>query len=268
MRSAEPALTSADEHVWRLWCLTARAHARTDAHRKRVDEALRASERCLAKHSRCAVMWSGGKDSTAMAHLIRVGLGADVEIVSEKDDLDYPGEEEYVTGLAATWGARLRILRPEVSPQEWLKAHVDELELCADMHSRAAGLSKACFYGLVEEDNKERDAIFLGLRAAESAGRKDNREKHGLTYRRRNGLVVCQPLADWSGLDVYAYLLAHDVPVLPVYRCVAFMHAREPWRVRKSWWLPTTHGGVAWLRHYWPTLFDQMCQWIPLARRV
>jgi len=160
----EPILSREDERIWNSWCATAMMHFRSAAHRRRVDQAKRITSACLEAHPNSAVMWSGGKDSTALSHLVAVELGAKVPLVSEKDDLDFDGEESYLQRLASGWDASLEILRPPISPKQWFAEHAHELTFETDIHSRSAGLSKACFYNVVEEDNRKRGAIFLGLR--------------------------------------------------------------------------------------------------------
>lgn len=265
----EPILRPEDHAAWQNWMATARMHARTRLHRVRVDRAKRVVAEFLSCTPDAAVMWSGGKDSTAMTYLVCVELGhRSLPVYSEKDDLDYPGEREYVERLAAEWRIDLRIIEPPTSPLEWVRAHRDELVACDDLHSRAAGLSKECFYGLVEAATAHHEAIMLGLRAKESRGRLLNRKVRGDSYRKRSGQWVCTPIVDWRGLDVMAYLASREIDVLPVYRCIAFAHAREPWMVRKSWWLPghaSAMGGMAWLRHYWPSLYEQAKQLVSHA---
>lgn len=289
----EPILTDEDRAVWASWERAALVHARTQAHRRLVERSRAAVLEALALPGvvRPSVSWSAGKDSTAMAHLVCVtaGAAAGVELVSEKDDLDYPGEREYVERYAAAWGARLKILTPAVSPREWIatRAAREEIVCCDDIHSRAAGLSKACFYRLMEEDNAGRGLVMLGLRAEESnirealanralGQRREAREAgrahpaSGLTYWHEGAAQWrAVPVARWRGLDVFAYLLAHDVEPLHVYRCVAFMHADRPWMIRKSWWLPGgaagRYGQVAWLKRYYPSLYRQLRTWMSEA---
>jgi len=265
----EPRLSADDVRAWDIWRRAALVHARSQRHLRAVDKARRIVADGLEKAPRAALMWSGGKDSTAMTHLVCVDMGAGVDVISEKDDLDYPGEVEYVTALAEAWGCKLRIVTPGQSPVAWMDAHAHELDAGDDIHSRAAGLSKACFYALVEAATTSYDGILLGLRQEESHGRRMNAATHGACYRRKSGQWTIAPLTYWSGLDVFAYLLSRDIDPLHVYRCIAFMHAREPWRLRKSWWIPgasSRHGGTAWLRHYYPTLFRRLLQWIPSER--
>lgn len=273
---AEPILDSHDRAVWARWMIVADRHARSITHRRRVDQARRLVDQCLREaRGDAVVMWSGGKDSTVMAHLITEATGGEVPLVSEKDDLDYPGEEQYVTALARQWLAGLQIVRPPFSLEDWIRDHAHELDVAGDFHSRAAGLSKAAFYQVVEEATKDREALFLGLRAAESQHRERNRRYNGLIYRRHSapgqerGQLVCTPLGDWQGIDVYAYAIKHGIELLPVYRCVGFMYEREPWRVRKSWWIPggfSAMGGIVWLRRYWPSLYQRLLEWFPAAQ--
>lgn len=241
---------------------------RSAEHRRLVASALRHIEHAMVCASSPVVAWSGGKDSTVLSHLA-LSVDPTIQLVSEKDDLDYPGEEAYVTGLAASWGAALDIVRPPISPAQWVAEHSHEIGVCDDFHSRAAGLSKACFYDVMEEYNASRDLVFLGLRAAESKGRQRNRMANGVTYTRKDGTTICNPLSDWTGLDVFTYLFTHGIEPLHVYRCVGFMHQREPWRIRKSWWIPGSagrHGGISWLRRYYPSLFARLREWFPRAQ--
>ena len=275
--ATEPILRKEDHELWEIWQRTALAHSRTQAYKRRVDRARALAIEALSAQPDAAVMWSCGKDSTALLHLVCVELGARVRVYAEKDDLDYPGELDYAHRLARQWDLDLEILSPPVSPAQWIADNGHELQDCSDVHSRAAGLSKACFYNVVEAANARHDLVFLGLRAEESEGRRMNRIFNGVHYYKQpsklvpRGIWTSTPIADWKGIDVFAYLAERDVEILPVYRCIALMHASEPWRVRKSWWIPGSHsrfGGAVWLRHYYPSLFRQLVQWIPAVSTV
>lgn len=244
-------------------------HSQTDAHQRKVDQAKAAIESALASSSGWACMVSSGKDSSMLGHLV-ASIDKTVEWVSEKDDLDYPGEREYVETLAAGCGAPLTVVEPGFSVWERFAELAPTLGAWEDIHARAATLSAEAFYSVVEAATAGRP-IFLGLRAEESRGRAMNRYSRGLTYTKRSGQVVCQPIADWKALDVYAYAAAHGLELLPVYRCVALMHSDDPSRVRKSWWVggaANANGHVRWLAHYWPSLFARLCSVMPHARRM
>lgn len=259
----EPILSAEDRRVWDRWSTTFRMHSRTSAYARAVEGAKRIAGGALSTSAAPVASWSGGKDSTALVHLIRVGLGADVPAVSEKDDLDYPGEDAYVTDLAASLGLRLKVVRPPISPTAWLLERRGSLSAGEDMHSRAAGLSRACFYGVMEQANEGHDLVLWGLRAEESGRRRALLASKGSTYKLKSGPSRCAPLASWTGLDVFAYMQAHGVEPLPVYRCCGWLpeHRAKPWLIRKSWWIPgahAKHGQVAWLQRYWPSLHAKL----------
>lgn len=271
--ATEPILRADDIAAWDIWMRTAAVHARTQAFRRHVDSAKRAVDRALAKSRKACFSWSAGKDSTDGSHLVTVEMGyREVELLSEKDDLDFPGEEAYVTDLAAAWGATLRIVRPAISPAAFIEAAALRGEIHAgdDIHGRAAALSKACFYKVMEEADRAYDVVMLGLRAEESGMRRMVREKRGLVYElaSRGGQVRANPLGDWTGLDVFAYAESRGIPMLHVYRCIGLMHRDKPWRLRKSWWLPgsgSARGQIVWLERYYPSLFRRLVSWMPHA---
>lgn len=270
----EPILDDADREAWADWQDACAAHARTQRYRRQVDSARRVLDQVLAAGHRTCVSWSGGKDSTVLTHLALVLHGAPWDVASEKDDLDYPGEEQYVLQLAEQWGVRerLTILRPPISPREYYAQAVREIGAGADVHGRAAGLSKTCFYNVMAAHDRLYECVLMGLRTEESGTRERLRESRGRYYWHKGSRQWrAIPIADWQAIDVYAYALAHGIELLPVYRCVGFAHAREPWLLRKSWWVPGTHsatGGVAWLRRYYPSLYRTLCSWSPEASHL
>ena len=266
---SEPRLRDDDHRIFGAWMRAAAMHAQTDRHQRRVDQARAAIGAALASEEGWACMVSAGKDSSVLGHLV-ASMDSTVEWFSEKDDLDYPCEREYVTGLASRCLAPLTVVTPPFSVWDRFASLAGELGAWEDIHGRASSLSSDAFYDVVEGATAGRP-IFLGLRAEESRGRAANRYSRGLTYTKRSGQTVCQPLGDWRALDVYAYAAAHDLELLPVYRCVAMMHAEDPSRIRKSWWVggaANANGHVRWLAHYWPSLFAKLCGVMPHARRM
>lgn len=261
----EPRLTEEDRRIWRRLTRAALAWSRKSSHRRAVD---RAADVILAHHRECPdayIGWSAGKDSTALTHLACVELGMRIDVMSIKDDLDFPGEREYVERLGREWDLRLDVIEPGFSLLEWLAAHPPEPG--EDIHGRATRFSDEAFYGLIDEYVMRRGCAdaYLGLRADESRHRRLNFWTRGHRYRKRDGACICQPLATWKALDVYAYLMSRDIDLLPVYKCVRM--TSDPMSVRKSWWLPGTsgrHGAGIWLRMYYPSLFATMKRLLPL----
>lgn len=239
---------------------TAMLHIHTRAHRSRVDAAKRIVERANEDPHTWRLGLSCGKDSTALALLLH-DMGATMTAMSVKDDLDYPGEEVYARTLSARCGLELEVLRPRISLQAFLVEQ--KISLVNDLHSRAAELSREHFYALLDQHRAAMsyDAVMLGLRMEESRGRKMNALAHGTLYtRKRDGLTVCQPLAGWKAIDVHAFLMSHDVPLLPVYGC---LDPGMTWlEIRKSWWVAGGYASsigshYAWLRRWWPVQWER-----------
>ena len=265
-RVTEPILSADDIAIWGRWQRTCEAHAKTRAFARRIESTERTVASALARAPHAMVSWSGGKDSTVMTHLVCVRMGARIVVVSEKDDLDFPGEEDYVRRLATEWSLDLRIVRPDASPWAWFVEHAKTLRAGQDIHGRSAGLSKACFYGVMEAVNAQYDAVLMGLRTEESRARSNLRAARGRAYTLKSGRMHVLPIADWRGLDVLTYAHANGIDLLPVYRCVGLMHEHEPWNIRKSWWLPgasSWFGQLTWLRRYYPSLFRRLREVMP-----
>lgn len=267
---AEPVLSAEDRRIWDRWCRAARVHAGTQLHRRRVDRARAVVDDFASRTRRPYVAWSAGKDSTAMTHLACVDRDhRDWRVMSIKDDLDFPGEEEYVRALGAAWGlTALDVVHPPFSLQEWVREHCAGMDVGEDIHGRTAGLSRAAFYSVITAYAAEHqaDGALLGLRAAESPGRNLNRATHGTIYAHHDGILRATPLADWQGLDVYGYLLTHGIEPLHVYRCCGL--ATSPEKVRKSWWLPgasVSSGATVWLHTYYPSLYRKLRELWPAA---
>lgn len=275
---SEPLLSEEDRRLWdEVWTPVFHAHVLSRRFRQRHAQALEWARQGLQQAQRPVLMVSGGKDSTALGELVLGELGAHCAVVSEKDDLDYPGEEDHLRLLGARWGTEIEVVRPPLSLQGWLDKHGRGMSASDELHSRLCAFSKVGFYEVVQARTAGHDAVVLGLRKEESRHRLVDRATHGPLYRWQSGpdagrLRIC-PIIDWTGLDVLAYCVARGAPLLPLYRCIAFPpeYQQEPWRIRKSWWLPgksARWGGAAWLNRYYPSLFRRMCDWFPDARSM
>ena len=85
------------------------------------------------------------------------------------------------------------------------------------------------------------------------------RRTHGTLYQWRSGLWRGLPIADWTGLDVFAFLLSTSTPYMPLYD---WDDEQPPHSLRMSWvvapdFLSRGHG--AWLRRHDPGLWRTLC---------
>lgn len=257
----EPVLTERDVAAWETWSAVCLRWAKTRLHRARVLKAAAVIQGMLLAAPHAYITWSGGKDSTALAHLCSI-LGVR-QSMCQIDDLDYPGKREYVAGLAQAWGLAVDFVEPAHSMAERLR-----LEWAGeDIHSRRSTFSSDGFYDVVDRyaEERGRPGLYMGLRKEESSHRLRNRMKNGLMYRTATGEWRCCPLGDWASEDVFGYLFTHGIDPMDVYRCCA---DTPPGKLRMAWWVPgtsATRGQGVWLRRYWPSLYQRWLGLQPAA---
>lgn len=217
------------------------------------------AEDCIKKFQDMGGRWyvacSGGKDSVVLAHLVNT-IAPGTLVWSEKDDMDYPGEREYLAGISAKYGWSLEIASPSVS----LWDVIGTFDTCEDLHSRGTSFSDQFFYSLVAEQESKYDGAYLGLRTQESRGRFINYAVRSDIYQRKNGKHTCTPLATWEAEDVFAYLVSREIPIFDVYFKTLFVGG-DPCKIRKSWILPSgraAQGQALFLKHYYPEIFDRL----------
>lgn len=265
MSRIEPILSDEDLEVWDIWQRTCLAHAGTRLHKRRVEAAKQAAQEALDHTSPWYAAVSAGKDSAVMLHLIAsVAKSGEAAAASVVDDVEYPGEREQLSALSDCVGIPIEIASPEMST--WQAIVDSKCAIYEPLHDVASGVSKSAFMPVISRIESKYNGVFLGLRAEESKYRNVSRAVRGRLYQRNRvsgvgKLWTSTPIADWRGLDVYAYAFTHSVPLHPLYRCCAFVHRKDPSRLRLDWWLPGQHGAkghVQWLRRYYPSLYTKL----------
>lgn len=233
-------------------------NSKLDSYRRKVDKSIAITKEAIGMGISWYVAWSGGKDSTVLAHLVNEQVPG-IPVWSEKDDCDFPGELDYVLEVAKKYNFNLALTQPESSLWDML----DSYDIFEDLHSRGTRFSDSFFYSAVEEQMQKYDGCFLGLRTEESKSRLWNYKKHGYIYKKKDGKYICTPLANWKAIDVFTYLIANDIPVLDVYKKTKFS---SPEQIRKAWVLPSKQakdGYCVWLRYYYPELYNKLARRFP-----
>lgn len=263
MSRIEPILTDEDREIWALWRETCLLHADTRLHKRRVAKAVESINRALDTCAPwyCAV--SAGKDSAVMLRLIS-SIDPSVRGCSVVDDIEYPGEREQLTALSNLCDVPIEQHSPVQS--SWDIFVASNSAIYDNLHDVNSPLSRDVFMPVLSVIESRFQGVFLGLRSEESKHRVVNRAVRGVLYQRKRiandaKMWTCTPIADWRGLDVYAYAFSHDVPLHPLYQCCALAHRADPSRLRLDWWLPGKHGArghVQWLRRYYPSLYGKL----------
>jgi phosphoadenosine phosphosulfate reductase len=265
----EPLINKEDMRIWENWQRQCLVWSKTRTYKKAIYNAKRNIEQMATICPNAYIAYSGGKDSTVMLHLASSMIPG-MSAMSVKDDMDFPGEEEYVRSTAKKYNVPLDVIKPTFSCQQWLSENAKNLTVDGDMHSRQAKFSDEAFYQLIEKYRQEKlsPGVYLGLRKKESHGRLMNRVKHGAIYLKQNGETVCQPICDLTGQDLYAYIFENNIELLPLYQCVRL--ATRPDLIRKSWWIVnySKMGGFLWLKTYYPSLYDKLKMMFVEARAL
>lgn len=241
---------------------------RLHATRRRFEHAAERTAAFLAAHPRSYVAWSGGKDSTVVAHLAW-SVNSHVTIGHFEADWCFPETHEYMAMLAsrfewrrADWrvGSALDAMR---SNGTW-----DFTAPCGEDHWAETIIHGPARLAFAQHP----DGMLWGLRADESLARRWLLgSRHG-EFRRVSGDCagqwVASPIWDWSADDVWAYLAYHDIPPNPIYPRLAALGA-PPVSHRVSLILSSDgweRGRGYWLRRGWPGLWQRISLVLPRAR--
>lgn len=156
---------------------------------------------------------SGGKDSTVLWHLAN-----QVKPKTPGAFFDSGGEHPlslpFLKELAAHISAPLHVFQPRIN----------YLELLNLAYSGGAWISSEEIMALIIDEPAQMAAEALqttayavGLRADESKGRRKDAQVHGPLYLRKNGELRIAPLQKWTTRDIWAYIVANDLPYHPGY---------------------------------------------------
>lgn len=175
-----------------------------------------------------AVLWSGGKDSTAVLGLIRDSLGSiPWDVVFIETGFDFPEVVEFRNRVAKEMGFNLKIARHETS----VNLHDNGREACC--YERKTVALKDIIH------MKKYDAVVVGIRHDEQEIR--NKERY-ISPRDKDfkwdyqnqplelvgwnivfsdfpeaDHVRVHPILHWSLIDVWEYIKEKNLPVNPLY---------------------------------------------------
>lgn len=235
-----------------------RLHGRLSSTRRKWDQAAELAAEHLGRSPRPYVSWSGGKDSTVVAHLT-ASVAPSVPIIRCSHGVDYPENVAYCAEVASRFGWSYHVAHVESAEQYAAKidAYVEP--------SNGSYLADAT--GVL---GYEPTGWLYGLRADESSGRWWRLVPRGGVWIAATGHLVTAPVWNWSLLDVLAYHDCHGIPLNPLYKRLSELgcpvHAQRVGFViggRGAEW-----GRYVWLRRGWPDLWARAAELAPWLREV
>lgn len=196
------------------------AHADGDAHRG----SLRAAATVIQGHPDHAVSLSWGKDSVAMLSVVsKVSPGAHVVFARYEHPAEVLGDIDAVRDAVLARPEMARMRYSEISvPGEWqIFERVGHAFVVPEtaLEREAVRWWRETFEVRMRAVLERLGATgwLIGMRAAESRGRSLNVATRGDSYVTAAGRATALPLARWTGLDVWARLVARHLPWLRVY---------------------------------------------------
>lgn len=239
-------------------------HTRTKGYLSKVAAARERVARMLASCQRPYIAFSGGKDSHCVLALVRAEL-PNVPAVYFDADCAYPGVLKL---LARTpWVIKHPAAEPFLETLVRLgltHPHLERETLRTTVYEPIRTLLSRYRF----------DGVFYGLRAEESAGRRKHAQVRGaqFTYKNRSHNAkcdrgeACQPIWDWSYLDVWAFIVAEELPYCETYDLLWGLPEREQ---RISYYAGESNrslGRYARLKAYHPELFNRIASVLPAVR--
>lgn len=235
-------MKSSEEAMFRL-------RAKLPSHQRRVARAREIISAAFSENKNWYVALSGGKDSTCVLALAREQQ-PDIPAVFADDEWWLPETEDYLKNLTAKQ-VDLRWIRLNAHHTEWFEPRGD--------------------YDSIQDYASQQgwQGCLLGLRKSESSKRRVHILQCGETFlAQSDGFWRCYPLADWSTLDVWAFIVSQGLDYNRAYDRLAELDVPlerrriGPFAVERV----LGYGQLALLKRGWPDLFDAFAARYPEAR--
>lgn len=167
---------------------------------------------CFEKADRPYLALSGGKDSVAMAFIVNEAAkkcGKDFRMWAHISDASFPGTLETCKAVSEMTGRVLDIYESEKSSFSFI----------GNKKKQSFGKS-GIFFDSVRDYARDKDFVFVGVRAYESSRRMTAAKVHGQVFfsKSMGNVTVCHPILWFRLIDVAAALVEYNAPIHPIYR--------------------------------------------------
>ena len=240
-----------EDKLYRLAYRTHYERAKADANRVIVD--------ALSTYGdRCAVGLSGGKDSMAMLGMILQHCKP--LVIYNDSGLDLPDSLPTVQSACDLHGLDLLIAKPEKDMLQLLK----EVGTNGLNDISAKWLDQHIIINPVKAviERHRIQLEFIGIRAAESKGRKIAIKKLGAHHlSQRFGCGIAWPLRYWDARDTLACIDELNLPLHPAYLRTSAACPRESIRISWALWGQNStvkSEEIAYVRRYYPEFYNKI----------
>lgn len=243
---------------------------RLPVYRHRVTHSATQIRAWLVQHPATYVAWSGGKDSTALAHLAHT-VRPGIPVVHYASGMDFPETPLYLARVAGMFGWAYESIATGDALAEMIRQGTWDHRSTVDADYDGAAYWQALVTGPAAEAHRRYgDAMLIGLRAEESTKRARSLRLHHRGLRRADGTHSTAPLGLWEAADVWAYHHQHEIPEHPVYTRLVELGAPDA-ALRLDVVVSSNavrSGRLMWLRRGWPDLWREYQRLLPRMREM
>jgi 3'-phosphoadenosine 5'-phosphosulfate sulfotransferase (PAPS reductase)/FAD synthetase len=234
--------------------------SRHPAYHRKVAETQAIIDEMMTRAKRPYLAFSAGKDSHVLLHWLQA-MQAPVEFVWSNDEWNLPETIELVDSMPFLHRIAANVRHasffmswdyPDASEHLPPGTHWIDNDHGLQTYARRRGY----------------DGVFIGLRANENSRRRLHLRTHGvLFWSQQDQNWQCNPLAWWTALDVWAYLISNQVRYNRAYDRLFEMNIPieeqriGPLAVERA----LGYGQLAILRRGWPDLYQRFVARYPEA---
>lgn len=213
------------------------------------------------------VAFSGGKDSWVMLHML-LQYKPDIPVMFANSGNEYPDTIDFIDYIEKLYNLNLYEIETSMSMTEiYEKVGAYQFKE-SDVTWAAREPKRILIYEPANEMKKMgHNAVFMGLRAEESKGRKINYKKNGLEYLcQYDGITHINPLSNWTIDDIWAYIVQNDIPYNRIYD-KPWKNGRRDIRVATySGRTSITEGRWLFIKMFYPELWNEFIKKFPMAK--
>lgn len=170
---------------------------------------------------RFIVSFSGGKDSQVVLDLVTRAIPSTAfEVIYSDTGYELPPSLELYGEVKRYYGERFPSLKFSIARNhESVFNYWDKIGTPSDTHRWCCSVMKtAPLYRMLKVDGNKQARVltFDGVRAEEST-RRSTYERIGKGVK-HSTVVNASPILNWSTIEIFLYLLGHNLPINPAYR--------------------------------------------------
>ena len=245
-----------------------RLYAKLPVFKRRIEKAQEIITLGLKIIKKPYLSCSFGKDSIVLLHLV-LQQSPDIPVVFINSNYCFPDTYQVRDAFVSDYKINLVEISQPYDYLEIIKQYGLPQERSKAQQNKVVNLLKK---DLANEWawNNGHNGNYWGLRKEEASGRRWLLNTKGSLFWAKNArLWRCSPLADWMWEDVWAYIHEQGIPYSGIYDKTGFVE--DPRQIRNTSYITTDganlNGRVAWLKYYYPELFDKVAKNIPELRR-